>query len=213
MLSNNQPQFKINSDTRTLDLKEISKHKTKDDLWIILYDKVYDITAILPQHPGGMDIILKHIVKNQDLTKPFEKMQHSSKARYAVSEYCVGSITKNNNNETLFSKLEASKPTASDLSQNIWDYKPSKAIKMQIGKEYNKKRIIGWGDLFSVKIEMLDNQHKKIIELMNKIYNNGSITDVNAFVQAWNIHCETEQYLFDVYKFENYKKKKQKYNT
>ncbi len=55
---------------------------------------------------------------------------------------------------------------------------------MEIAKEYNKKRIICWGDLFSVKIEMLDNQHQKIIELMNKIYNNGSISDFNEFLQA-----------------------------
>ena len=30
-----------------------------DDLWVILYGKVYDLTQFLPEHPGGQKIILK----------------------------------------------------------------------------------------------------------------------------------------------------------
>eukprot|EP00483_Globobulimina_turgida_P000701 UN00701 len=78
---------------------------------------------------------------------------------------------------------------------------------MENKRNYGKKRIIGWGDLFSVKIEMLDNQHENLVNIMNKIYNFGKISDLNEFIAAWDIHCETEQYLFDIYNFENYRKK------
>eukprot|EP01083_Nonionella_stella_P046367 124135_1 len=195
-----------------LDLKEISKHKTKDDLWIILYDKVYDITAIVSQHPGGEKIVLKHVAKNQDLTEPFEKVQHSSKARYVVSEFVVGTVPNtelksddNGKKQTLFSIVDSDKPTGSELSQNIWDYEPEKPVNAV--RKWGDKRVLGWGDLFSVKIEMLDNQHESLLNLLNKMVNVGNINDLDEFLSAWDIHCETEHYLFDVYHFEQHKKK------
>ena len=37
--------------------KEIAKHNSRDDLWIIVKGKVYDVTTYLPVHQGG-DAIL-----------------------------------------------------------------------------------------------------------------------------------------------------------
>jgi len=32
---------------------EVSKHKGRDDLWIVIRGKVYDVTSWVPNHPGG----------------------------------------------------------------------------------------------------------------------------------------------------------------
>ncbi|KAI9243356.1 FMN-dependent dehydrogenase-domain-containing protein [Phascolomyces articulosus] len=40
--------------------QEVSKHNSKDDLWVILHGKVYDLTNFLSEHPGGQRIILKY---------------------------------------------------------------------------------------------------------------------------------------------------------
>lgn len=32
---------------------EVSKHKSKDDCWVILHAKVYDVTSFVQEHPGG----------------------------------------------------------------------------------------------------------------------------------------------------------------
>lgn len=43
---------------KTFARKEVLLHNTKDDCWIIVRNNVYDITAFIAAHPGGMDILL-----------------------------------------------------------------------------------------------------------------------------------------------------------
>jgi len=53
---------------KTYSMVEVKKHNKLDDAWIIIDDKVYDITKWVPIHPGG-GVILKKI--GQDATKTF----------------------------------------------------------------------------------------------------------------------------------------------
>lgn len=32
---------------------ELKKHISKDDCWVILHSKVYDVTSFVHEHPGG----------------------------------------------------------------------------------------------------------------------------------------------------------------
>lgn len=43
-----------------LDPQEVAKHKTGDDLWLIVKGQAYDLTDFAPEHPGGMRILLKY---------------------------------------------------------------------------------------------------------------------------------------------------------
>lgn len=47
-----------------LNYDEVSAHQSPDDCWVIIHDKVYDITSFLDKHPGGSAIILKHLGKH-----------------------------------------------------------------------------------------------------------------------------------------------------
>ncbi|KAJ9148905.1 FMN-dependent dehydrogenase [Pleurostoma richardsiae] len=49
---------------------EVAKHCSKDDCWVIVHGRAYDVTEFLPEHPGGMKIILKYAGK--DATEEFE---------------------------------------------------------------------------------------------------------------------------------------------
>lgn len=51
-------------------LSEVKKHNKKDDCWVIVHGKVYDVTEFIPSHPGGQKVILKFAGK--DATKRFE---------------------------------------------------------------------------------------------------------------------------------------------
>lgn len=42
----------------------VSKHNKRDDLWIVLNGKVYDLTDFLPNHPGGQKVLLKFAGKD-----------------------------------------------------------------------------------------------------------------------------------------------------
>jgi L-lactate dehydrogenase (cytochrome) len=39
--------------TRSVSVQEVSKHSISEDLWIVVNEKVYDLTEFAPQHPGG----------------------------------------------------------------------------------------------------------------------------------------------------------------
>ncbi|KAJ8128604.1 hypothetical protein O1611_g5032 [Lasiodiplodia mahajangana] len=41
---------------------EVAKHDNKDSCWVVIHGKAYDVTEFLPEHPGGMKIILKYAV-------------------------------------------------------------------------------------------------------------------------------------------------------
>lgn len=42
--------------------QEVAKHSTQEDCWVVVHGKAYDVTDFLPEHPGGMKIILKYAV-------------------------------------------------------------------------------------------------------------------------------------------------------
>lgn len=49
-------------------IKEVERHGTKDDLWIVLNGYVYDITKYVHAHPGGSNCFM---TQNKDITKKF----------------------------------------------------------------------------------------------------------------------------------------------
>ncbi|KAG6739693.1 hypothetical protein POTOM_057307 [Populus tomentosa] len=45
--------------SKTFSKAEVSLHNKRTDCWIIIKDKVYDVTSYVEEHPGG-DAILAH---------------------------------------------------------------------------------------------------------------------------------------------------------
>ncbi|KAH7931134.1 hypothetical protein BV22DRAFT_1027892 [Leucogyrophana mollusca] len=44
----------------TFSLQEVSKHTTTTSCWVIIRNKVYDVTSFLFDHPGGAQVILRY---------------------------------------------------------------------------------------------------------------------------------------------------------
>jgi len=40
--------------------EEVFRHRKKEDCWIVLHGKVYDVTSWLNKHPGGAKLLLDH---------------------------------------------------------------------------------------------------------------------------------------------------------
>ncbi|GJE85999.1 FMN-dependent alpha-hydroxy acid dehydrogenase family protein [Phanerochaete sordida] len=54
----------------SISLKQVEEHNSRQSCWVIIRNKVYDVTEFLPEHPGGAKIILKYAGK--DATDAFE---------------------------------------------------------------------------------------------------------------------------------------------
>ncbi|KAH9486795.1 Cytochrome b2, mitochondrial [Psilocybe cubensis] len=51
-------------------LQQVAQHKSQNSCWVIIKNKVYDVTEFLPEHPGGAAIILKY--GGRDATSAYE---------------------------------------------------------------------------------------------------------------------------------------------
>ncbi len=69
---------------------EVSKHNSSSDIWVIIHGKVYDITKLMGDHPGGPEILEKYA--GQDATEEFEATYHSVKAVGMMKQYYKGDL-------------------------------------------------------------------------------------------------------------------------
>lgn len=84
-----------NSSTKQYTLAEVESHSTRDNCWLIINNKVYDVTKYINMHPGGAEI-LKGCGK--DATELFAtqggKGAHSNSATRLIENYYIGDLKK-----------------------------------------------------------------------------------------------------------------------
>ncbi|KAL5572552.1 hypothetical protein UlMin_022149 [Ulmus minor] len=68
---------------------EVSLHKSRTDCWIIIKDKVYDVTSYVEEHPGG-DAILAHA--GDDSTEGFYGPQHATRVFDMIDDFYIGDL-------------------------------------------------------------------------------------------------------------------------
>jgi len=71
---------------------EVAKHASADDIWIIVDEKVYDVTPYVGKHLGGEEAITRYAGK--DNTVPFHGEQHPLKVREVLDEFYIGRLAK-----------------------------------------------------------------------------------------------------------------------
>ncbi|XP_054256921.1 uncharacterized protein LOC128981948 [Macrosteles quadrilineatus] len=71
-------------------LEEVGSHDNYHDCWIILFDKIYNVTDFIHLHPGGESIILEHA--GRDATFTFLSAGHSEHMMAVLSNYLVGKL-------------------------------------------------------------------------------------------------------------------------
>ncbi|XVE54187.1 hypothetical protein DITRI_Ditri03aG0060500 [Diplodiscus trichospermus] len=70
---------------------EVALHNKRTDCWIIIKDKVYDVTSYVEEHPGG-DAILAHA--GDDSTEGFYGPQHATRVFDMIEDFYIGDLQK-----------------------------------------------------------------------------------------------------------------------
>ncbi|WWC87524.1 uncharacterized protein L201_002414 [Kwoniella dendrophila CBS 6074] len=72
----------------TYSLEQLKEHGTRESLWMLLHDKVYDVTAFIDEHPGGDEVMIEEA--GRDATEAFEDVGHSDEARDMLPKMLLG---------------------------------------------------------------------------------------------------------------------------
>lgn len=76
--------------------EDVKKHASESDCWVIVQDKVYNVTSLLGTHTGGKDKILPRC--GTDATTTFAtrggKGEHPDQAKEKLATYFVGDLAK-----------------------------------------------------------------------------------------------------------------------
>ncbi|XP_071723510.1 cytochrome B5-like protein [Rutidosis leptorrhynchoides] len=93
-IKSDQTKNKIHSDANsktvnTYNRAEISLHNKRTDCWIIIKEKVYDVTPYVEEHPGG-DAILAHA--GDDSTEGFFGPQHATRVFDMIDIFYIGEL-------------------------------------------------------------------------------------------------------------------------
>lgn len=119
------------ADLKQLTLKEIAEHNTNKSAWLVIGNKVYDVTKFLDEHPGGCEVLLEQA--GSDGTEAFEDVGHSTDARHMKEEYLIGEVIAvsfaRTSSEVRFPRFQAERKTYS------YDKKTWKATTAQDNKQ------------------------------------------------------------------------------
>lgn len=76
--------------TKIITKNELTEHTDETDCWLLINNRVYDISSYLKDHPGGATILLEHSAI--DSTEFFHEIGHSDTAKEKLKEFYIGDI-------------------------------------------------------------------------------------------------------------------------
>ncbi|MFA5022159.1 MAG: cytochrome b5 domain-containing protein [Patescibacteria group bacterium] len=89
------------STTTKLDLAEVAKHNSASDCWMIIDNKVYNLTNFIGSHSGGAATIIKYCGKDGSIgyaTKD-RNQPHSTYANSLLNSYYLGDVGQTTSNQ------------------------------------------------------------------------------------------------------------------
>jgi cytochrome b involved in lipid metabolism len=74
----------------------VAKHNSYNDCWMIINNKIYNVTDYVAMHPGGIETIIPYCGK--DATVAFDtkggRGSHSQNAQNLLTNYYVGNLSR-----------------------------------------------------------------------------------------------------------------------
>ena len=74
---------------------EIRSHNKEDDCWLVVKNRVYDVSDFLKKHPNH----IKRILKKAGTDVTYDYKMHSSNQKKIWKDYLIGTVATNNTNK------------------------------------------------------------------------------------------------------------------
>jgi acyl-CoA oxidase len=155
-------------------MEEVSQHNKDRDCWVVLFDKVYNVTQFIVDHPGGKDSIM--LFAGQDATEQFDMIHQDSVLKKFGPQLVIGKLKKNStsNQDKTKNVPPFLKPTPSSeqsrYSGGTSHILPEERKKASFNVEDMTEYIIGGKD--SVKRrKFIESMCNKDPEHSHKLYN------------------------------------------
>jgi predicted heme/steroid binding protein len=71
-------------------VEEVAQHNKAGDCWIVIDNKVFDVSNFLKEHPGGSKVVLK--LAGKDATKEFKQLHAPDVLTKYAPQLCIGEI-------------------------------------------------------------------------------------------------------------------------
>ncbi|KAK9350689.1 cytochrome b5 [Lipomyces doorenjongii] len=109
--------------SKVFTVSDVSLHNSKDSLFVVIHDEVYDVTEFVRQHPGGEDVLLK--TAGTDVTEQFEDIGHSEEARAILQSLQLGIVQRETKLESTLNDNKSaisieSRINYGDASGSLW---------------------------------------------------------------------------------------------
>lgn len=77
--------------SRKISSQEVAQHATEKDCWLIVHNKVYDVSRYLNDHPGGVEIVTD--LAGQDATVDYDDVGHTQEANEILEKFLIGELS------------------------------------------------------------------------------------------------------------------------
>eukprot|EP00043_Microstomoeca_roanoka_P006349 m.62172 g.62172 ORF g.62172 m.62172 type:complete len:131 (-) comp13379_c1_seq3:303-695(-) len=105
--------------SKIINYEQVAKHNSRESCFMVIHDKVYDVTKFLVEHPGGEEVMLDYAGK--DATDGFEDVGHSEDARAQLEDYFVGDLPESERGSTSKQNVAPAVPTRTSTSTSSTD--------------------------------------------------------------------------------------------
>jgi cytochrome b involved in lipid metabolism len=77
-------------ETKFYTAEEVATHHTESDLWVILDNKIYDLTEFVTRHPGGRSVLVR--AAGTDITDRFLEVESHVKVSVGIQKMLIGML-------------------------------------------------------------------------------------------------------------------------
>lgn len=121
---------------RIYTLDQIKTHDQPHDLWMIIFNKVYDVTDFCKDHPGGAEVMFD--CGGVDATEAFEDVAHSDVAVQMLGPYYLGELHPSE----CVHYMKSRNPSTTAKEVKILKTETKRRIRKEVRKKKTKRKMV-----------------------------------------------------------------------